>query len=55
MSLSGGLKQYEVPLWLYKNYIIYALIGIGIEGPELEKCWFWGSVTMLVKAIYTDL
>ncbi len=37
MFLSGGPKQYKVPLSLYKNYSIYDLIRIGIEGPELER------------------
>ncbi len=43
--LSGGPKQYKVTLSLYKNYISYVLIRIGIEGPELEN---------VEKAIYTD-
>ncbi len=40
MFLSGGPKQYKVPLLLYKNYSIYAFIRIDTKGPELEKCYF---------------
>ncbi len=52
MFLSGGPKQYKVPLLQYKDYSIYAL-QFAIEGPELEKCWFWTSVTNLSVRLFT--